>query len=321
MKPVKLRGSLPASLCPFRVDGSIDEDAFSAHVRWLVVASRGGGVVCNGHAGEVGSLTRVERRRVVELAVREAGGRAPVVAGIYTDSTIEAGNLALDAAEAGADALLVFPPSVFGGGGNRIPEMPIEFVRAVAKAVDIPLVVFQYPIAGLGYSTDTLLRLTEIPTLVGVKEGSDHLPTYERNLRAIKHARPEVSVLTTNNTMLFASTALGADGILSGSGSVVADLHHDLFEAIQRGDLASARRINDRIWPLTQAFYCDPPVNMHNRMKVALEYLGRQPAALVRPPLQPLGAKERRRIVEGVRAAGLTPDGELFGTAVARAAE
>ena len=112
-------------------------------------------------------------------------------------------------------------------------------------------------------------------------------------------------MLTTNNTMLFASTALGADGILSGSGSVVADLHLELFEAVQKGDLQAARRVNDRIWPLTQVFYGDPIVNMHNRMKVALEHLGRQPRAVVRPPLQPLGSEERARIIAAVRQAGL----------------
>jgi 4-hydroxy-tetrahydrodipicolinate synthase len=305
MHRVTLRGSLPASLCPFRPDLTIDEEAFAAHVRWLVDASAGGGVVCNGHAGEVASLTRQERRRVVEVAVREARGRAPVVAGVYTDSTAEAVELARDAEAAGADALLVFPPPVFGGGGNRTPDMALGFVQAVAGAVGIGIVVFQFPIAGLGYPTDLLLRLVEIPAVVGVKEGSDHLPTFERNLRAIKARRPEVAVLTTNNTMLFASAALGADGILSGSGSVVADLHHELFQAVEKGDLHAARRVNDRIWPLTQVFYGDPLVNMHNRMKVALEHLGRQPRAVVRPPLQPLGAEERARIVAAVRAAGL----------------
>jgi 4-hydroxy-tetrahydrodipicolinate synthase len=307
MKPLKLRGSLPASLCPFRSDYAIDEEAFATHVDWLAVASRGGGVVCNGHAGEVASLTRAERRRVVEVAVRAARGRAPVVAGVYTDSTTEAVQFARDSAEAGADALLVFPPPVFGGGGNRTPAMPLAFVQSIAAAVDIGLIIFQFPIAGLGYPTDILLRLIDIPSVIGVKEGSDHLPTYERNLRAIKRQRPEVAVLTTNNTMLFASTALGADGILSGSGSVVADLHADLFDAVQRGDLHAARALNDRIWHLTQVFYCDPPVNMHNRMKVALEYLGRQPPAVVRPPLQPLDQAERERIIAGVRAAGLQP--------------
>jgi 4-hydroxy-tetrahydrodipicolinate synthase len=241
----------------------------------------------------------------VEVAVREARGRAPVVAGVYTDSTAEAVELARDAEAAGADALLVFPPPVFGGGGNRTPDMALGFVQAVAGAVGIGIVVFQFPIAGLGYPTDLLLRLVEIPAVVGVKEGSDHLPTFERNLRAIKARRPEVAVLTTNNTMLFASAALGADGILSGSGSVVADLHHELFQAVEKGDLHAARRVNDRIWPLTQVFYGDPLVNMHNRMKVALEHLGRQPRAVVRPPLQPLGAEEKARIVAAVRAAGL----------------
>jgi 4-hydroxy-tetrahydrodipicolinate synthase len=305
VKSVILRGSLPASLCPFRPDLSVDEDAFGAHVRWLVEASKGGGVVCNGHAGEVASLTRKERKRVVEVAAREAKGKAPVVAGVYSDSTPEAVEFARDAEAAGADAILLFPPPVFGGGGNRVESMVLHFAQTVASAVDIGVVIFQYPIAGLGYPTELLLRLLEIPNLVGVKEGSDHLPTFERNLRAIKKARPGVSVITTNNTMLFSSTALGADGILSGSGSVVADLHAEMFEAVQRGDLKAARAVNDRIWPLTQVFYCDPIVNMHNRMKVALEFLGRQPKAVVRPPLQPLGEEERARIIRGVQEAGL----------------
>ena len=305
MQPVKLRGSLPASLCPFRPDFSIDEEAFVAHVRWLVEASKGGGIVCNGHAGEVASLTRKERKRVVEIAVGEAKGKAPVVAGVYTDSTPEAIELSRDAEAAGASAILLFPPPVLGGGGNRTEIMVLSFARSVAAAIGIGVVIFQFPIAGLGYPTEILLRLIEIPNVVGVKEGSDHLPTYEKNLRAIKKARPEVSILTTNNTMLFASTALGADGILSGSGSVVADLHADLFEAVQRGDLRAAQVVNDRIWPLTQVFYCDPIVNMHNRMKVALEYLGRQPKTVVRPPLQLLTEEERARIIRGVQEAGL----------------
>jgi 4-hydroxy-tetrahydrodipicolinate synthase len=305
VKSVILRGSLPASLCPFRADLTVDEDAFGAHVRWLVEASKGGGVVCNGHAGEVASLTRKERMRVVEVAVREAKDKAPVVAGVYTDSTPEAVELARDAEAAGANAILLFPPPVFGGGGNRTEAMVLHFAQTVASAVGIGVVIFQYPIAGLGYPTELLLRLLEIRNVVGVKEGSDHLPTFERNLRAIKKARPEMSVLTTNNTMLFSSTALGADGILSGSGSVVADLHAELFQAVERGDLRAAKAVNDRIWPLTQVFYCDPPVNMHNRMKVALEFLGRQPKAVVRPPLQLVGEEERARIILGVQQAGL----------------
>jgi 4-hydroxy-tetrahydrodipicolinate synthase len=305
VKPLKLRGSLPASLCPFRPDFSIDEDAFSSHVRWLVEASKGGGVVCNGHAGEVASLTRKERKRVVEVAVREAKGMAPVISGVYTDSLPEAIDFARDSETAGASAILLFPPPVLGGGGNRTEVMVLEFGKSVAAAIDIGVVIFQYPIAGLGYPTEILLRLLDIPNVVGIKEGSDHLPTYERNLRAIKAKRPEVSVLTTNNTMLFASTALGADGILSGSGSVVADLHAELFELIQKGDLKAAQALNDRIWPLTQVFYCDPPVNMHNRMKVALEHLGRQPKAVVRPPLQPIGQDERARIIRGLQDAGV----------------
>ncbi len=306
MTPLALKGAVPASLCPFREDLSLDEAALVRHVAWLCAASESGGVVCNGHAGEVASLSRQERRRVVELAVEAAAGKAPVVAGVYADNTADAVLYASDAEAAGADALLVFTPPIFGAGANRTAARPLAFIEAIAGAVDIGLVLFQFSTPGPGFSTDVLARLIDIPSVVAVKEGSDHLPAFERNLRMIKARRPEVAVLTTNNTMLFATAALGADGILSGSGSVVADLHHALHAALHDGDLGAARRINDRLWPLTEALYCDPLIDMHNRMKFVLAHLGRLPNAVVRPPLLPLSGEERGRLVEAVAAAGLT---------------
>jgi 4-hydroxy-tetrahydrodipicolinate synthase len=104
---------------------------------------------------------------------------------------------------------------------------------------------------------------------------------------------------------LMASFLLGADGAISGMGSVAADLQADLFDACRKGDLEEARRINDRLDPLVRVFYAPPFVDMHNRMKEALALLGRIPAAHVRPPLTPIPAGEREAIGRALAAAGL----------------
>jgi 4-hydroxy-tetrahydrodipicolinate synthase len=114
-----------------------------------------------------------------------------------------------------------------------------------------------------------------------------------------------VHVLTTHSAWLLSSLVLGCHGLLSGSGSVIADLQAQLFAAVQAGDLAAARRLNDRIYPLARVFYAEPWADMHNRMKEALVLLGRLPRAVVRPPLVKLGSAEIDRIKVALVEAGL----------------
>jgi 4-hydroxy-tetrahydrodipicolinate synthase len=104
------------------------------------------------------------------------------------------------------------------------------------------------------------------------------------------------------------SLVMGCDGLLSGAGSVIADLQVGLFEAVRANDLARARAINDRIYPLAQAFYAPPFLDMHNRMKEVLALLGRLPPAVVRPPLVKLPEKEIERLRRATAAAGLVPE-------------
>ena len=114
-----------------------------------------------------------------------------------------------------------------------------------------------------------------------------------------------MNVLSTHSAWLFASLVLGCNGLLSGSGSVIPDLQSALFKAIKGNDLAEAKRLNDRIEPLMGAFYADPFVDMHNRMKEALVLLGRIPRAHVRPPLVKIRRAEIARIRQGLIDAGL----------------
>ena len=304
--PLIFAGVMPANLLPFKADLSIDEAAYRRHLRWLADTRGVTGIVANGHAAEVSSLSREERARALAIALDEIAGACPVVAGVYADGTQEAVGLARDAAAAGAAGLLVFPPTLFMWGAQLKSDMVLRHFTEVAAATDLPLIVFEYPpVSGIGYAPETLARLAEIPRVAAVKDWSNEIVAFERNLRALRATGRPVAMLSSFTMSLMSTFLLGADGAISGMGSVVADLQAELFDLCQKGDLDGARRLNDRLDPLVRVFYAPPFVDMHNRMKEALVLLGRLPAAYVRPPLTPVSDAERVAIAAALRAAGL----------------
>ena len=212
------------------------------------------------------------------------------------------------AAQGGASALLVFPPAPFTLGQS--PEMALAHFKRIADATDLPLIVFQYPLAtGQGYPKETLLRMChEVPSIRAIKDWIGNVPHHEWHIRTLQNLSRPVNVLTTHSAWLFSSLVLGCNGLLSGSGSVIPDLHAQLFQAVQGNNLAEAKRLNDRIEPLARCFYAEPWADMHNRMKEALVLLGKLPRAVVRPPLVKLGSAEIARIRQALVDSGLLDD-------------
>jgi 4-hydroxy-tetrahydrodipicolinate synthase len=306
-EPLLFSGVMPANILPFTADLAIDEPAYRRHLRWLADTRGVTGVVVNGHASEVSSLSREERRRSLAVALDEVGGRCPVVAGIYSDGTAEAVELTRDARAAGASGILLFPPTLFMWGAQLKPDMVVRHYSEVAT-VGLPIIAFEYPPAsGIGYAPETLARLAELPQVAGVKDWSNDIVAFERNLRALRATGRPVAMLSSFTMSLMATFLLGADGAISGMGCVTADLQAELFDACGKGDLDGARRLNDRLDPLVRVFYAPPFVDMHNRMKEALVLLGRIPAAHVRPPLTPVPVAEREAIRRALVQAGLLP--------------
>jgi len=305
-EPLTFSGIMPANILPFNADLSVDEPAYRTHLRWLADTPGVTGIVVNGHAAEVASLSREERKRTLAIALDEVAGACPIVAGVYTDGTAEAVELAQDARAAGAAGVLLFPPTLFMWGAQAKPDMVLKHYTEVAT-VGLPIIAFEYPPAsGIGYSPETLARIAQIPQVAGVKDWSNEIVAFEQNLRAIRATGRPVAILSSFTMSLMASFLLGADGAISGMGSVTADLQAELFAACQKGDLDGARRINDRLEPLVRVFYAPPFVDMHNRMKEALVLLGRIPAAHVRPPLTPIPAAEREAIARALALARLS---------------
>src|SRR3954471_20716475 len=296
-------GVIPAVLLPFNDDLSIDEQSFRAHLRDVAAVEGLSAITVNAHASEVASCTFDEQRRVLEISREEL--QLPIINGIYADGSLEAARLAKMAAAGGASAMLVFPPGITTFGQR--PEMALAHFRRIADATDLPLIAFQYPLAGgQGYPLATLEKIFDaVPSVRAIKDWCANPQLHERQIRVLQSRTRPVNVLTTHSSWLFSSLVLGCAGLLSGSGSVIADLQARLYRAVQSGNLAEAKKLHDRITPTAEVFYAEPWVDMHNRMKEALVLLGRLPRAVVRPPLVKLPAAEIEHIRAALAAAGL----------------
>lgn len=298
-------GVIPAVLLPFFDDLSIDEPSFRSHLRDVAAVEGLSAITINAHSTEVASCTADEQQRVMEIAADEIGHKLPIIHGVWADGSMEAARIARRAQAGGASALLIFPPAPFTLGQSA--EMVLAHFKTIAGATDLPLIVFQYPLAtGQGYPAATLTRLfDEVPTIRAIKDWTPLVQQHESQIKQLQSRSRPINVLSTNSAWLLSSLVLGCNGLLSGSGSVIADLQARLFRAVNANELAEARRLNDRIHPVASVFYADPFIDMHNRMKEALVLLGRLPRAVVRPPLIKIGDAEISRIRNALIEAGL----------------
>ena len=308
-------GVIPATLLAFDDDFAIDEAATRAHLSHVAKVQGISAITINAHASEVHACTLDEQRRILDIAMDEIGDSVPLINGIYADGSLEAARIARMAEDGGASCLLVFPPHTIGMmDGQKRPEMALAHFSTIAEATDLPIIVFQYP-GEYAYPMDTLLRLFDaVPAIRAIKDWNPGM-VHERHIRTLQTLPRPVNVLSTNSAWLMSSLAMGCNGLLSGAGSVIADLQVALFEAVGNDDLARARRLNDRIYPLAQCFYAVPFGDMHNRMKEALVILGRMPRAVVRPPLVKLSEDEIRGIAGALKDARIRCEGALLDAA------
>lgn len=306
------QGVIPATLLAFNEDLSIDERSTRSHLRDVANVPGISAITVNGHSSEVHACTFDEQKQLLDIAADEIGSRVPLISGIYADGSAEAARIAAMAQKAGASALLVFPPHTLQMGGQLRPEMAIAHFKAIADASDLPLIAFVYPeSSGVKYPFDVLLRLfEEVPTIRAIKDWSNDPLLHERHVRTFQTLERPVNVLTTHSSWLLQSLVTGCKGLLSGAGSVLADLQVAMFEAVQNNDLAAALAVNKRYAPMAHVFYAPPFLDMHNRMKECLVMQGRLKSAFVRPPLMKLSAEELNKISKALKVTGLAHDGK-----------
>ena len=285
---LQLHGVITATVLPFKFDGSIDWHSYHKLLEYCAAPEDISAIFVNGHAGEGATLDAEEREDVI-TATRKflQGTDKPLLAGVIPYSTQSAVHQARAAESSGADVLVLFPMPQFSAGGAISHDAPLAYVREVASQTSIPISIFQYPLkSGLGYSTETLIALADIPQVIAIKEGSDDIMAYEENWRKIKEAAPNVAVLASNFDWFLAQCSIGTDGILSGLASLAPDILIDLWRATEKSDLDAMRSISDRLYHLVRSIYGTPPrMDMHTRIKEALVAIGVIDCARPRPPL------------------------------------
>ena len=287
MSEIHLTGVVVATVMPFTEKGEIDWNSYQRLLGYCATPQGITSVFVNGHAGEGAALAVDERLKVIEFTKKHMDKENYLLGGVIPYSTAEAIQQAKDAKAAGADVAVLFPQPQFAAGGTLTSDAPLAYVSAVLDAVDMPVSIFQYALSsGCGYSTETMIKLAQLPGVIAIKEGSDTMTAYEDNWRKIKEAAPDVAILPSNFDWFLAQCAVGADGILSGLASLTPHFLIDLWQATQAADLPSMRAASDKLYPIVRTIYAAPPrMDMHTRIKSALKHLGIIDCALPRPPL------------------------------------
>lgn len=307
-RPQPFNGIYTATICPLGADGGIDEPVLATHLAEAISVDGIVGVLINGHAGENFVLTRAEKKRVVEIAMGEIGRQAILVCGINAESSVEAAEHARDAEAAGADVLLVFPP--FSWTLSQDATMALNHHRIIAEASSLPLMLYQAGVGthALAYDAQTLAALAQLPHVVGIKEGSWESARYEANRRLVQRVAPHVAVMASGDEHLLTCMAIGSEGSLVSLAVLLPDVIVALDRAIAGSDLPTARKLNDRIYPLAKAIYGTAPgAHANARLKACLALIGKLPSAAMRPPMGPLPEAEITMLRTALVAAGLLP--------------
>ncbi|MGQ0571929.1 MAG: dihydrodipicolinate synthase family protein [Armatimonadota bacterium] len=305
MPSLNLNGLIPATVLPMTGDARPDLPALNRYLEW-VIAQGPVGLAINADTGEGPHLSMNERRLVLEAAVHAARGRAAIVAGVggpYTEAAIEQ---ARDAKAAGADALLVFPiPTFFGR--PLYPEIPYEYHRAIARAVDLPIILFQLQpaLGGVEYTAEAMERLLTIDNVVAIKEASFDAMKFVQMRSILNQAPRRITLLTGNDNFICHSFVLGAEGALIGFGTLATAMQVRMIEVARRRDWEEAFRLSGIVQPLADVIFAPPVPNYRARTKEALRMLGVIDNVAVRPPLLPISEGERDRVRRALEAAGL----------------
>jgi 4-hydroxy-tetrahydrodipicolinate synthase len=290
---MQFSGSYTAIITPFR-DGKVDAAALQDFVAWQIREGSSGVVPC-GTTGESPTLSHDEHKRVVELSVEAAAGKAPVIAGAGSNSTAEAIDLMRHAERAGADAALVVCPYY-----NRPTQEGLyQHYKAIHDATGLPIVIYNIPgRTGVDMSIETMRRLAELPRIVGVKDATGDLA---RPLRMRLAAGPDFAQLSGEDITVLPFLVQGGVGCISTLGNVAPGLVAEMHAAWRSGDIPAATRLNERLAPLADSLFAE---TNPTPVKYAVSLLGRcEPT--VRPPLLLPSEPVKRRIEEAMRQAGV----------------
>lgn len=289
-----IKGSIPAIVTPMHADGSIDYACLRKLIDWHI-AEGTDGIVIVGTTGESPTVSVEEHCELIRVTVEHANKRIPIIAGTGGNSTDEAIELAEYAKKVGADASLSVVPYY-----NRpTQEGMYQHFRKIAEKVDIPTILYNVPgrtVADI--SNETVLRLAQIPNIVGIKDATGNIA---RACELIRLASPSFSVYSGDDPTAMALILCGGKGNISVVANVAPKSMHLMCAAALKGDIVQARKLNDLLQPLHAKLFIEPnPVPV----KWAMHEMGLMPPG-IRLPLVPLAASCHEAVRQAMRESGI----------------
>lgn len=287
---------LTAMVTPFTSDGTkIDYDVAGKLANDLVDLGNNG-LVVNGTTGESPTTDEHEKLQLLKVVIDAVGSRAKVVAGAGSNDTAHSILLAKDAQKAGAHGLLVVTPYY-----NKPPQAGIyAHMVAVADATDLPVMIYDIPgRAGVAINNDTMLQLAQHPKIVANKDAKGDLWGASQIM-----AQSDLAYYSGDDPLNLALLAIGAVGVVSVTGHIVADRHKLMVEAMQNNDVKTAREINRSLVPITEGIMTKAGGAI--MVKAALDQLGRTGGGSLRLPLIPATDDQRRVLREDLIKGGFS---------------
>jgi dihydrodipicolinate synthase/N-acetylneuraminate lyase len=291
-----MKGVHAAIVTHFDSDLSVDHEAVTADVARLVDEGIHG-IIPNGTVGEGGSLSRDERRAVLETAVAASDGRVPVCAGISAPTAEQSAQYGRDAQAAGADGVMLLPPLLYRADVREL----VEFFATVARATDLPLMVYNSPeSSGYDVVPATLERVArEVPSITAFKETSGDA----RRIAELLDRCPDADIMVGGDDWALEGLCAGAAGWVSGVADVLPAQCVRLWELCSAGDLTAAREVYADLLPLA---HLDMTPKLVQYFKAALDELGLA-GGPCRPPRLPLTDEELQQARQAVARASRAP--------------
>lgn len=288
------KGSMAAIITPMHEDGSIDKQAFCDLIEWHI-ENKTDALVTTGTTGESVTLEPEELFEITTLAVKQAAGRIPVIAGTGSNSTNTVIKFSKMAQLAGANALLIVTPYYNKPTQNGL----YEHYKTIAEAVDLPIILYNVPArTACDILPETIERLSQIKNIIGIKEATGKL---ERSLEIIKRCGPDFGIYSGDDATALELMQHGAHGVISVTANVAPRKMHDMCAAALANNQELAEQLNNDLIPLHhQLFLESNPIPT----KWALEAMGKIKAG-IRLPLLPLDSKYHQDVKKAMQTAGV----------------
>ena len=288
------RGAFVAIVTPFS-NGQVDEQGLVDLIEFHIANGTHGIVPC-GTTGESATMSHDEHHRVVELTVKTVNGRVPVLAGSGSNSTSEAIDLTRHAKQAGADGVLMVSPYY----NKPSQEGLYHHYKAVAEAVDIPIILYNVPSrTSSNILPQTVARIAAVDNIVGIKEATGDLNQISELIRLCPQ---DFSVLSGDDFTSMPTVLVGGTGVISVTSNVAPKDMSQMMDAALAGDLARAKQLHYKLFPLMKAmFYDTNPVPV----KKSLELMGKIRSGTPRLPLYPMNDEALARLKTALADYGL----------------